>query len=182
MQSELVQALAQPEFIDWLAVILSAFSMAISGAAIWFAIRVANKQNKIALFEKRYELYMQYVKYYALAVEIGLANNRGEIQRAWLDIDRFTWDESMIDDRKKITARTEEIRFKMLQSRFLFDSDIGTNISDFINLITDIVYLSIQNDKESEMQQHQLKLIQYIRNPESILIAQKMEYYLNLEK
>ena len=156
--------------------------MAISGAAIWFAIRVANKQNKIALFEKRYELYMQYVKYYALAVEIGLANNRGEIQRAWLDIDRFTWDESMIDDRKKITARTEEIRFKMLQSRFLFDSDIGTNISDFINLITDIVYLSIQNDKESEMQQHQLKLIQYIRNPESILIAQKMEYYLNLEK
>lgn len=60
MESELIQvidsiansidALAQPRFIDWLAVILS-------GAAILFAVRVANKQNKIALFEKRMHSY-----------------------------------------------------------------------------------------------------------------------------
>lgn len=60
MESELVQtlksitesinALAQPRFIDWLAVILS-------GAAILFAVRVANKQNKIALFDKRFNAF-----------------------------------------------------------------------------------------------------------------------------
>ena len=67
MESELVQeihniansidALAQPRFIDWLAVILSGFSIIISGIAIIFAVRVANKQNKITLFEKRYQCY-----------------------------------------------------------------------------------------------------------------------------
>lgn len=71
MESELLQAidsivnsidaLAQPRFIDWLTVILSAFSIAISGAAIWFAVQVpkkiANRQDKIALFEKRYCAY-----------------------------------------------------------------------------------------------------------------------------
>lgn len=72
MESELLQAidsivnsidaLAQPRFIDWLAVILSAFSIAISGAAIWFAVQVPKKiaiqQNKIALFAKRLQCQM----------------------------------------------------------------------------------------------------------------------------
>lgn len=192
MESELVQgihniansidALAQPRFIDWLAVFLSIFSIAVSGAAICFAIRVANKQNKIALFEKRYELYMRYMEYYALAVEIGLAKDRGEIQRAWLEIDRSTWNEKLVDDKKKISFRTEEIRFKMLQAKFLFDEDIGASVNDFVEILTEIVYLSLQNDKESEIQQHQIKLIQYVKKPESILIAHKMEHYLNLER
>lgn len=64
MESELIQAidsitesinaLAKPRFIDWLAVILS-------GLAIWFAIRVpkkiADRQDKIALFDKRYDCF-----------------------------------------------------------------------------------------------------------------------------
>lgn len=67
MESELIQtlksvtesinALAQPRFIDWLAVILSLFSITVSGAAILFAVRVANKQNKIALFDKRFSAF-----------------------------------------------------------------------------------------------------------------------------
>lgn len=56
-----VDALAQPRFIDWLAVVLSIFSIVISGAAIWFAVRVpktiADRQNKITLFEKRHDSY-----------------------------------------------------------------------------------------------------------------------------
>lgn len=71
MESELVQeihniansidALAQPRFIDWLAVILSAFSIAVSGIAIWFAVQVpkkiAEQQDKISLFDKRFDTY-----------------------------------------------------------------------------------------------------------------------------
>lgn len=71
MESELVQAinsitesinaLAQPRFIDWLAVILSFFSVVLSGTAIWFAVQVpkkiADRQDKISLFEKRYHAY-----------------------------------------------------------------------------------------------------------------------------
>lgn len=56
-----IDALAQPRLIDWLAVGISLMSAAISCIAIWFAVRVpkeiADKQDKIALFEKRYTIY-----------------------------------------------------------------------------------------------------------------------------
>lgn len=84
MESELVQeihniansidALAQPRFIDWLAVVFSFVSIAISGVAIWFAVQVpkkiANKQNKIALFEKRYECFVVFTECYRVYARI----------------------------------------------------------------------------------------------------------------
>lgn len=55
--SESINVLSQPRMIDWITVALSSISILVSGAAIGFAIRVASKQNKIELFEKRYRLY-----------------------------------------------------------------------------------------------------------------------------
>ena len=182
MIAEVIEKSSQPGWVEYLAIGISLISVVVSGIAILFAVRVADKQNKIALFEKRYEIYMQYAEYYALAVEIGFAENRGEIQRVWLDIDRSIWNETLVDDRKKIFSRADEIRFKMSQAKFLFDNNIGRNVDDFINLLTDIIYFSVRNDKKSQMKQHQMKLIEYIKKPESISIAHKMEYYLNLER
>lgn len=45
-------------FAAWFGVVVSAVSAAASFFAIWFAVRVADKQNKIALFEKRYNCYL----------------------------------------------------------------------------------------------------------------------------
>lgn len=72
MESELIQALAaikdsidavaQPRFIDWLTVAMSFVSIVVSGITIWFAVQVprkiADRQDKIALFEKRFKCYM----------------------------------------------------------------------------------------------------------------------------
>ena len=44
-------------FAAWFGVVVSVVSAAASFFAIWFAVRVADKQNKIALFEKRYNFY-----------------------------------------------------------------------------------------------------------------------------
>lgn len=43
---------------DWVGIIVSILSAIASFMAVWFAVRVADKQNKIALFEKRYKLYL----------------------------------------------------------------------------------------------------------------------------
>lgn len=77
MESELVQAinsitesinvLAQPRCIDKLAVGFSFLSIIVSGAAIFFAIRVANEQNKIALFEKRFAAYSAFLRFNKLS-------------------------------------------------------------------------------------------------------------------
>lgn len=84
MESELIQAivsiannidaLAQPRFIDWLAVSFSFFGITISGVAIWFAVQVpkkiADRQDKIALFEKRYECFQLFEKCHVLYAQI----------------------------------------------------------------------------------------------------------------
>lgn len=54
---------AKPRVYDWLSFVVSALSIACSIAAIIVAIDIPNKiaeqQNKIALFEKRYEVYCE---------------------------------------------------------------------------------------------------------------------------
>lgn len=84
MESELLQAidniaknidaLAQPRFIDWLAVVLSFFSVVLSAVAIWFAVqipqKIADRQDKIALFEKRYQMFSLTSKWKFLADNI----------------------------------------------------------------------------------------------------------------
>lgn len=41
----------------WVGIVVSTLSAVASFMAIWYAIRVADKQNQIALFEKRYECF-----------------------------------------------------------------------------------------------------------------------------
>ena len=41
----------------WFGVIISILSAIASFMAVWYAIRVADKQNQITLFEKKYELF-----------------------------------------------------------------------------------------------------------------------------
>lgn len=180
--AEVIEKTSQPGLVEYLAIVISAISVVVSGIAILFAIRVADKQNKISLFEKRYEIYKQCVKYYALAIQVGVAKNRAEIQRAWLDIDRSIWNESMIDNTKKIFSKTEEARFKMSQARYLFNEEIGRNVDDFMTLLIEVVYLSLFDNKKSEMKKYQEKLMEYTDKKESILLLMEMEGYLHLER
>lgn len=54
-------------FAAWFGVIVSVVSAAASFFAIWFAVRVADQQNKIALFEKRYKCWMEIQNLWACA-------------------------------------------------------------------------------------------------------------------
>ena len=50
-----------PDLIDYLSLIISAIGIVISGLAIWFAVsvpvKIGTRQDKIALFDKRFEFY-----------------------------------------------------------------------------------------------------------------------------
>ncbi|MCI1958406.1 MAG: hypothetical protein LKJ25_02130 [Clostridia bacterium] len=71
--AEIVQAinnLAKPRQFDYLTLGVAFLSIVISGIAIFVAIQVPNKiakhQNKIALFEKRYEVYNKLLQFTAI--------------------------------------------------------------------------------------------------------------------
>lgn len=57
MIAEAIEKASQPGWLEYLAIGISLVSVVVSGVAIIFSVRVADKQNKIALFEKRYGAY-----------------------------------------------------------------------------------------------------------------------------
>lgn len=69
MESELLQALdsiansidvlAEPGVIDWISLVISCVSIILSGMAIWFAVRIGDKENRVSLLEKRIECYKE---------------------------------------------------------------------------------------------------------------------------
>lgn len=65
-----IQAASQPGWVECLSILISLVSVVVSGIAIWFAIRVpkqiADRQDKIALFEKRFECFQLFKQCYVL--------------------------------------------------------------------------------------------------------------------
>lgn len=83
-------------FAAWFGVIVSVVSAAASFFAIWFAVRVADQQNKIALFEKRYQCWTKIQNLWACArwikelktnqgIYLGFRTYFGETQRIITD-------------------------------------------------------------------------------------------------
>lgn len=63
-------------------------SAVISGVAIWFAVsipkRIAQEQNKIALFEKRFASYSAFLKYTSFAETISQIDTLTQLRQAFL--------------------------------------------------------------------------------------------------
>ena len=71
VQEQIVRILGQLETylksanrVDWISCLSIIASLFISSVAICISIKTARKQNMIALFEKRYNLYVESVKYF----------------------------------------------------------------------------------------------------------------------
>lgn len=63
-------------------------SAIISGIAIWFAVaipkRIADEQNKISLFEKRFVCYLTLLKYLSFSKSIRSANSSSQLKTTFL--------------------------------------------------------------------------------------------------
>lgn len=57
---------AVSSFAAWTGILVSIASAVASFMAVWYAIRVADKQNQIALFEKRYECFQFFEECFVL--------------------------------------------------------------------------------------------------------------------
>ena len=109
-----IQELNKISFIDIIQVVISILSMVISGFALFYAIKVpktiANEQNKIALLEKRTQIYLEFVKMIrsTLSLPITFRNAHG------LHI-------------KKFNVLSEEFNTNFAMAGFLFSSDLKLN-------------------------------------------------------
>lgn len=179
-----VQSLGQKGCFDYIQLGTTIISVLISVIAIIFAIRVpkqiADRQDRISLFEKRYKIYNLYADYYALTLRISCVENREEVQRNFLCTYYGAWNDSLLDNFEEISNKMKQIRFELLQSKFLFNKEIGSQISSVIEQLANVVDVSLKRDDELKLQEEQQKLRKEVRNPESIIVLKRMEEYLEL--
>lgn len=160
MESEMIQALqtiadniqaaSQPGVIEYLSICISLVSVVVSGVAIRTAARVpkeiAEKQNNIVLFEKRYEVLCLYKMCKVFANMLKgreQSEDQTDIKRLFLFAfcDANIANESNFTYLNLIRIENEKIHEKMIQSRYLFEEEISL----YVELAATLVY-AIIND------------------------------------
>ena len=107
---------------DVISTIASWFGVAASISAVWFAVRVADKQNKIALFEKRYEIYRIIFNCRVFAELLKLAKSGEDIQLLFLSTFFNNKMGEKINDSHFISTKYIFLNETLHQAQFLFEN------------------------------------------------------------
>lgn len=153
-----IDALAQPRLIDWLAVVLSFFSVVLSVVAIWFAVqipkKIADRQDKISIFDMRMQCYRHLQKHFNFCEVISPKKSPVEVFE-WAFMDCL----HKVEDNEEMLMILNEVRNSLYQIPFLF-TDIEENEIDqiyisFLHLTNKI----LANEKFSDELQHYQEVI-----------------------
>ncbi len=109
-------------------------SAIISGIAIWFAAaipkRIANEQNKISLFEKRFVCYNTLLKYVSFAESISSVNNPTDLKKV------FSFNYLKADDKFEQSDIIKAVKIDeviLMSGLFLFSNSIdGATVTEII--------------------------------------------------
>lgn len=138
-------------FAAWFGVVVSVVSAAASFFAIWFAVRVADKQNKIALFEKRYELFVFVDRCKLFDSALKRNKDYKNIRHLFL-LDFFdVLQRSKAEDNDFFTEKIGSCFNRTRQTDFLFkDSDIHVLMGTLSTIVYEIIYASLSIEEGSE--------------------------------
>ena len=124
----------------WIGVVVSIISVVASFMAVWYAVRVADKQNRIALFEKRYELYNIIMSCRVFARMLEMTTTRADIKVYFLTVFCDLPIVDKINNTPFIRMKYIYILDKLKQSDFLFgDNNIAEYAHALINALGDVI-------------------------------------------
>lgn len=106
----------------WAGVFVSAIGVVASFVAIWYAIQVpkkiAEEQNKIALFEQRYECFQFFERCHCLYKGVENASTIDELRKEFQFVFKnIKWEEQ---DREIVIHHIEQYEYILHQMQFLF--------------------------------------------------------------
>ena len=153
--ADAIQNIAKPGCIDWVSIGISLAGVVLSGIAIIVAVQVpkkiAKQQDKISLFEKRYECYTVIQKILVIGEQIKPCTTKMAVVsafRLWFgDKNDFTKNENYT--KYVIILKSEEV--KLGSGQFLFPEYDAEMLSEIINeAITLIEACSVHSATEKE--------------------------------
>lgn len=141
---------------SWAGVIIAIAGVVASFLAVWFAIqipkKIAEQQNKIALFEKRHEVFDIYNSCKVFSELLQFAQNKKDVQAIFL----LTFCNIPIGeeiDNPSFFLRKEFIIIleKLRKAQFLFHDDVSKYIKTMAKLLLHVVNVSVEKTESNEI-------------------------------
>lgn len=148
--------------------------------AIWIPKRIADQQNKIALFEKRYAVYELYnqCKAFSLLLERAQSSDR---------VVRFFYD-AFIGKKRGLTMKEwsevgsiyADVCQGLSEGTFLFDSKVGNHMQKVSDTISDILFACIAASGNTSWKESSIELSHLLTDTTYREISDSIKRDLNL--
>ena len=149
--SDAILSLGEPNIYDYLQIITSFISVIISTIAVIIAVKIprkiAEKQDKIALFDKRFASYEVFLTFEAFAYQIDKLSDIKNYKKQFMIIFYNNLDAEF----NGIDALTilKSLSLKLQQLVFLFDNITNSEVSKMLESVCDFV-IAIEKNKNVE--------------------------------
>ena len=158
----------------WGSIIIAMVSAAASFAAVWYAIKISDKQNRVALFEKRHEIFDLYNSCKVFSDLLKLAKNSTDVQVMFLAIFSDIPMGEKVDDSFFIRKEYIVVLEKLKRSQFLFDVSIVPYVREIVNALMDVVNESLQRSDSSRLNEKIQSYIEIMNSKEYQIVLNKM--------
>ena len=167
----------------WAGVVASALSAIASFLAIIFAVRVADKQNKIELFEKKYEIYEIAFSCDPFSKQILNAKNNIDIQlNFYVAFCYAVLDDNKAKDRTFLIAKYLSMAHRLNQVIFLFkDREILVRMPELIRMIDSVISVSFKETDDPDLPNRIQKFVNYIDSEDYKKLIDAMQKELSLK-
>ena len=169
----------------WGGVIVSVASTTASFLAVWFAIRVPQKiaehQNKIALFTMRHEVFEIYNSCKTFSEMLRWAINRENVQLFFLDVFcNAPLDEKNIDT---VYVKKESVILfdKLRKSEFLFNPSVSSYINEIAICLYQLIAASLYETETSKISEKIYKFIELMNTSQYQSVLDEMGNDLKLK-
>lgn len=172
----------------WAAVIVAVLSAGASVGAIWAAIcipqKIADRQDKITLFEKRHDSLSLYNKCRTFAFLLVSINEKENVNGAFYTAFKNIADEPPsvpLSDYSSLWKVQVEVVRRIDISSYLFDKSVGEYLRSVSNALFDILFSVYEKGDVSLWEDKKADYCVLLREVKYNEISEKMKSYLKLE-
>lgn len=171
---------------SWMSVIVSVLGVITSFLAVWYAIQVpkkiAERQIKVDLFEKRYRVYRTLISFDFFSTLVFISKEPGDIEVIFYQSFCNISEEPKMYQYKLFTAKYVQVTETLAESQFLFSGDIWKGVCKIIDSIKKLVPIGEKGMSKEEFDKAKQDYLDAIKSCDLKFILSKMEQELNLTK
>jgi len=154
--------------------------------AVWSAIQVpkkiAERQIKVDLFEKRYRVYRTLISFDFFSALVFISKEPGDIEVFFYQSFCNISEEPKMYQYKLFAAKYVQVTETLAESKFLFSGDIWKGVCKIIDSIKKLVPIGEKGMSKEEFDKAKQDYLDAMKSCELKLILNKMEQELNLTK